>query len=55
VSRGKHGSTFRGTIKLESLSGSKGAIPNLSELPDPSPEDTHPALAPWLTAKAQAV
>lgn len=52
MSRGKHGSTFRGTIKLESLAGSKGAIANLSELPEPSAADTDPALAPWLLTVA---
>ncbi|KAJ1617233.1 hypothetical protein T492DRAFT_1101425 [Pavlovales sp. CCMP2436] len=52
VSRGKQSSAFRGTLKLESLSGSKGAIPNLSELPDASREDTDPALAPWRVAAA---
>ncbi|KAG8464030.1 hypothetical protein KFE25_000198 [Diacronema lutheri] len=52
VSRAQQSSTFRGTLKLESLSGSKGAIARLSELPEPPAVDTDPALAPWLARGA---
>jgi len=55
VSRADHGSTFRGTIKIESLAGSKGAIPNLSELPPAPIEDTEPELAPWLIGSSTRV